>query len=105
MKPGACLINVSRGPIIDEAALIRVLQEGHLAGAGLDVFDPEPPLTDNPLLSMPNVVATPHTAAFTIEGLQAMSRGIVEQILQVLRGERPTFLVNAEAWPGRVGKD
>jgi D-3-phosphoglycerate dehydrogenase len=104
MKQGAYLVNVSRGPVVDEVALIRVLQEGHLAGAGLDVFDPEPPLSDNPLLQMPNVIATPHTAAFTAEGLKAMSAGIVDQILQVLRGEQPTFLVNPAAWPGRAGK-
>jgi D-3-phosphoglycerate dehydrogenase len=102
MKRGAYLINVSRGPVVDEAALIRVLDEGHLAGAALDVFDPEPPLTDNPLLHMANVVATPHTAAYTDSGIKAMSEGIVEQILQVLRGERPSHLVNAAAWPGRV---
>ena len=59
MKPGSYLINASRGPVLDEAALIRVLQDGHLAGAGLDVFDPEPPLADNPLLRMSNVVLTP----------------------------------------------
>ncbi len=103
MKPGAYLINVSRGPVVDELALTRALETGHLAGAALDVFDPEPPSPENPLFHMTNVVATPHIASFTDLGVQAMSMGAVEQVLQVLRGERPTFLVNPEVWPGRVG--
>jgi D-3-phosphoglycerate dehydrogenase len=103
MKPGSYLINASRGPVVDEAALIRVLEAGHLAGAGLDVFDPEPPEPDNLLLRMINVVVTPHIASGTDRGLAAMMNGAIDQVLQVLRGERPTFLVNPEAWPGRVG--
>ena len=103
MKRGSYLINASRGPVLDEAALIRVLQDGHLAGAGLDVFDPEPPLADNPLLRMPNVVVTPHTASFTHAGVMAMWSGVASQIAQLLRGDRPAFLANPEAWPGRVG--
>jgi phosphoglycerate dehydrogenase-like enzyme len=102
MKPGSYLINASRGPVVDEAALIKVLQEGHLAGAGLDVFDPEPPLPDNPLLKMPNVVVTPHIASGTDRGISAMMHGTVDQILQVLRGERPPSMLNPEVWPGRV---
>jgi phosphoglycerate dehydrogenase-like enzyme len=62
MKPTACLINTSRGAVLDEKALIRALQEKKIAGAGIDVWDPEPPNPDNPLLHMPNVVATPHSA-------------------------------------------
>lgn len=104
MKRGSYLINASRGPVLDEAALIRALQDGHLAGAGLDVFDPEPPEADNPLLGMNNVVVTPHTASFTEAGVQAMWGGAARQIAQVLRGERPTHLANPEAWPGRVGQ-
>jgi phosphoglycerate dehydrogenase-like enzyme len=103
MKPGAFLINVSRGPVVDETALIRALQDGHLAGAGLDVFDPEPPMPDNPLLRMANVVVTPHVASNTDKGLWRMSSSVVDQVLQVLAGERPTFLIDAAAWPGRVG--
>jgi phosphoglycerate dehydrogenase-like enzyme len=103
MKPGAFLINVSRGPVVDEAALIRALQDGHLAGAGLDVFDPEPPMPDNPLLRMTNVVVTPHVASNTDKGLWRMSSSVVDQVLQVLAGERPTFLIDPAAWPGRVG--
>ena len=102
MKRGAYLINVSRGPVVDEAALIRVLEEGHLAGAALDVFDPEPPAPENPLLHMRNVVVTPHIGSFTDLGVKALSEGAVTQVLQVLRGERPPFLLNPEAWPGRV---
>jgi D-3-phosphoglycerate dehydrogenase len=102
MKPGAYLINVSRGPVVDERALIKSLEAGHLAGAALDVFDPEPPLPDNPLLRRHNVVVTPHTASFTDLGAQAMSEGVTDQILQVLRGERPGHLLNPAAWPGRV---
>lgn len=102
MKPGTYLINVSRGPVIDEQALIKVLQEGHLAGVALDVFDPEPPLPDNPLFKMSNVVVTPHIASYTDLGGQKMGDAVADQIVQVLRGERPPFLLNPSIWPGRV---
>jgi len=103
LKPGSYLINASRGPVLDEAALIRALEEGHLAGAGLDVFDPEPPHSDNPLLHMDNVAVTPHSAGNTIQGSIRTGQMLVEQVLSVLRGERPPDLLNPEAWPGRVG--
>lgn len=102
MKPGAYLINASRGPLVNEAALAQVLAEGHLAGAALDVFDPEPPLPTNPLLQMTNVVITPHISSFTDLGFMAMGMGAVEQVLQVLRGECPANLLNPEVWPGRI---
>ncbi|MBN1685231.1 MAG: hydroxyacid dehydrogenase [Spirochaetales bacterium] len=104
MKPDAYLVNASRGPVVDEAALIRVLKDGHLAGAGLDVFDVEPPKADNPLLQMDNVVATPHTASNTPQGSQRMSQGVVDQILQLFAGEKPASLLDPAAWPGRAGK-
>jgi phosphoglycerate dehydrogenase-like enzyme len=102
MKPGSYLINASRGPVLDEAALIRVLEDGHLAGAGLDVYDIEPPEPDNPLLQMTNVVNTPHVASNTPQGSWRMSQSVVDQVLQLLAGERPTFLIDPSAWPGRV---
>lgn len=102
MKPGSYLINASRGGVVDEAALITVLQEGHLAGAGLDVFDPEPPLADNPLLEMTNVVLTPHIASNTEAGMAAMQTGTVDNIVSILHGERPTWIANPEVWPGRM---
>jgi len=101
MKPSAYLINTSRGAVVDEKALIRALQEGRIAGAGLDVFDPEPPEPDNPLLSMDNVVATPHLSSFTDEGRARMGIGVVQQVLQVLRGERPRFLADPAVWERR----
>lgn len=101
MPRGSYLINASRGPVIDEAALIRLLQEGHFAAAGLDVFDPEPPLADNPLLKMKNVVLTPHIASSTDRGIYAMMHGVADQIIQILNGERPPHIVN-HVWPGRV---
>ncbi len=104
MERGSYLINASRGGVVDEAALIKVLQEGHLAGAGLDVFDPEPPLADNPLLKMKNVVVTPHIASYTDAGLAAMQAGTVENIANVLKGERPRWIANPEAWPGRMNQ-
>ena len=102
LKPGSYVINASRGPVLDEAALIAALQEGHLAGAGLDVFDPEPPHPDSPLLKMENVIVTPHSAGNTVQGSIRTGQMLVEQVLHVLRGERPPDLLNPEAWPGRM---
>lgn len=102
MKPGSYLINASRGPVVDEAALIRALQDGHLAGAGLDVYDPEPPAPDNPLLQMENVVNTPHVASNTPQGNGRMSNSVVDQIIQLTQGEQPTFLLDGAIWPGRA---
>ena len=98
MKPGALLINAARGPVLDEKALIEALQDGHLGGAGLDVYDPEPPGTDNPLFELDQVVLTPHVASFTQEGRQRMSLTVVEEVLRALRGERPQYLANPEVW-------
>lgn len=102
MKADAYLVNASRGPVVDEAALIRVLKDGHLAGAGLDVYDVEPPEADNPLLQMENVVNTPHLASNTPQGSQKMSQGVVDQILQLFAGEKPSNLLDPAAWPGRA---
>ena len=98
---GGYLINASRGPVLDEAALIRVLRDGHLAGAALDVTDPEPPLPDNPLLSMKNVIVTPHIASGTDRGIHAMMHGVADQIGQVIGGEPPRSMVIPRVWPGR----
>jgi phosphoglycerate dehydrogenase-like enzyme len=105
MPGGSYLINVSRGPVVDEAALIAALRDGHLAGAALDVFDPEPPDVTNPLLDMPEVIVTPHVASNTAAGIARMSNGVVDQVLQVLAGERPVSLLNEDAWPGRMRND
>ena len=98
MKPSAYLVNCARGMIVDESALAEALRAGTIAGAGLDVYDPEPPSPDNPLLAMENVVATPHSAGYT-DGCQlAMGMGVAEQVLAVLSGKRPANLVNPTVW-------
>jgi D-3-phosphoglycerate dehydrogenase len=101
LKPGALLINCSRGPVVDEQALIRALQSGRLAGAGLDVYDPEPPTPSNPLFQLDQVVLTPHVASCTHEGRQRMGLTVVEDVLRALRGERPNYLANPQVWPHR----
>ena len=100
MKKTACLINASRGPVVDEAALCEALQNGVIAGAGLDVFDPEPPKADNPLFAMENVILSPHNAALTEEALLAMAMDSSTGIVDYLEGHRPEFPVN----PAVLGK-
>ncbi len=99
MKPGSYLINTSRGTLIKEDDLLEALERGHLHGAGLDVFDPEPPQIENPLLHRDDVVATPHVGGITVSSRKLFLQEAVTQSLQVLRGERPSNLVNHEVWP------
>ena len=87
MKRTACIINTSRGPIIDEAALITVLQDGTIAGAGLDVFDTEPLPRDHPFRKLPNVVLTPHLGYVTQDGYKLFYGGIVDAIRAFLDGQ------------------
>jgi D-3-phosphoglycerate dehydrogenase len=89
MKREAYLVNTSRGPVVDEPALIEALQAGRLAGAGLDVFQVEPMAADNPLLGMPNVVLTPHIASYSEEGDVAHQQRTAQIIQQVVRGDLP----------------
>jgi D-3-phosphoglycerate dehydrogenase / 2-oxoglutarate reductase len=97
-KPGACLINCARGALIDEPALVQALGSGQLAAAGLDVYDPEPPRPENPLLGLENLILTPHLGAFTVEATRSMAIGAAEQIVDVFAGRRPANLLNSEVW-------
>ena len=94
MKPTAFIINTARGGVIDEPALIDALRSGRIAGAGLDVFDPEPPDPGNPLLGMDNVIHTPHTGGLSDGSSEAAARQGVEEMLRALRGEWPTSVQN-----------
>lgn len=94
MKPQAVIINTARGPIIDEAALIKALISGKIAGAGLDVFEQEPLAADNPLLALENVVATPHYAGYSEESRVDLRTKVAREVVNVLAGNRPFNLVN-----------
>jgi len=98
MKKTAFLINTARGPIVDEAALIKALKEGWIRGAAIDVFDQEPTPPDNPLLKLDNVIVTAHAMAFTDEFLTSVWEQIHKQISQIIHGEVPGGLVNREVW-------
>lgn len=89
MKKTAYIINTARGPIIDQVALAKVLSEGVIAGAGLDVFDVEPPPADDPILRAPRTILTPHLGSGTFESKEAMAVCNAENVVAVLRGEVP----------------
>ena len=97
MRPESIFINISRGKVVDEAALIQALQEGQIRAAGLDVFEREPLELTSPLLQLDNVVATPHIGSATVETREAMARCAVDNLLAALAGERPANLVNPQA--------
>lgn len=93
MKKGSFLVNTSRGEVVDEGALLRALQSGHLKGAGLDAFTVEPPDPNNPLLNMPLVIATPHLGAQTDGATSNMGWFAMRDCLAVLRNEEPLYMV------------
>lgn len=98
-KQGAMLINASRGGLVDEAAVLNALNKGRLSGFAADVTDPEPPHLDNPLLNRPDVLITPHVGSATADGKRRILTAAVDNVVHVLRGERPRDIVNPEVWP------
>lgn len=99
MKSNAILINIARGPIVDEPALIEALQNGTIRGAGLDVYEKEP-LSDSPLFSLKNAVTLPHIGSATTETRQAMADLAYTNLRSALLGEKPQNLVNPQVWKG-----
>lgn len=98
MKPSGIFINIARGKVVDEAALIKALENATIKAAGLDVFEQEPLPASSALLSMSNVVALPHIGSATHETRQAMAQRAVDNIRLALQGERPISLVNEDVW-------
>lgn len=101
MKEGVIVINTARGGTVDQAALIEALGSGKVAGAGLDVFDPEPPEADNPLFALGRVVLTPHVAGVSEKANRAIATQVCTDIVRVLRGEHPSVVANPEVLAGR----
>lgn len=102
MKHTAFLINASRGAVVDEAALVAALQSREIAGAGLDVFEEEPPARDHPFFSMENVILSPHNAALTHRALLNMAMDSASGVADYLSGRRPAYPVNLEALERRL---
>ena len=100
MKPTSYLVNTSRGPVVDEGALVEALREKRIEGAGLDVYENEPVLAPG-LTSLDNVVLMPHVGSATVETRMKMAHMAAENLLAGLRGERPAHVVNPEVLPRR----
>ena len=99
MQPHAYFISTARGFIHDERALAEALRARRIAGAGLDVWEKEPPPPDHPLLRLDNVLASPHTAGVTREARANMGKIAAEQLIMALDGKRPPRIVNPQVWP------
>ena len=103
MKKTSFLINTARGAIINESELVKALEENKIGGAGLDVFEFEPSVTEK-LLTMKNVVLTPHIGSSTLETRAAMKSLAVENLLSILSGILPKNAVNKEVWPNFIAR-
>ena len=101
MKDGAYLLNIGRGPLVDVDALVDAVESGKLAGAGLDVFEPEPPPRESPVRGHPRIIATPHTGSNTLEGRSRMEETALGHVLAFFRGEHVLNVVNPEALRGK----
>jgi D-3-phosphoglycerate dehydrogenase / 2-oxoglutarate reductase len=97
MKPTAYLINMARGPVCEQAALYAALAKGIIAGAALDVLDPEPPRPDDPLLQLPNVIVTPHASSWSLEAGTQLRRDTAQNVVDALKGQMPRSVVNRAA--------
>jgi len=97
MKPGAMIVNVSRGPVIVDDALLAALRDGRIGGAALDVFVEQPLPPESPYFGFPNVIITPHMAGITEESMMRMGVGAAEEAVRILQGELPRNLRNPEA--------
>jgi D-3-phosphoglycerate dehydrogenase len=94
MKPGAYLVNTSRGGLVDQAALLRALDEGEIAGAALDVLETEPPEAGDPLVAHERVLITPHAAWYSEESMETLKSEVAREVVRVLSGVRPRSPVN-----------
>jgi D-3-phosphoglycerate dehydrogenase len=103
MKPTAFLINMARGPIVDQKALVDALTSQKIAGAALDVLDREPPAADDPLLKLDNVIFTPHLSSWSAESVIQLRRSTARNVVDVLQGKTPRSIVNREELK-RIGK-
>jgi phosphoglycerate dehydrogenase-like enzyme len=103
MKPTAFVINISRGPILNEEDLLAALNEGRIAGAGLDVLNQEPPAADHPLVNHEKVIVTPHTAGSTIQSFDALGRAVADNVERLKKGEPLQNLATNQRPPAELG--